>query len=555
MLTAQSLPKGLVEFCDRYPTTWAELRLQGLPEDEQLPFFSQRGLDASPSQPSIFPAILSRIAQIYEGHPLVLKAIAEDIQNRFAGDVGRYWQQEQTEFEQVARELQGDRLDEMDYNEVLERRVRDRIRQSLAPLPEDALALLRRSAVFRRPVPKKFWLSLLADRSAPEKKAAYRQLCDRALVEPEGPHIRQHTLIRAIAYDWLRADAATWEATERQAAHLWLKAYQPAPDAPNLETVRGYLEAFDHYCAVGDWQTAADLPNTKLETGNELYWQLYIWSYFEELIPLHSQLLAIARERCDRAGEGAALGHLGIAYSSLGQHERAIDYHLKCLAIMREIGHRQGESAALGNLGNAYDSLGQYERAIEHHQQDLKIAREIGDRQGEGTALGNLGNAYDRLGQYERAIEHYQQNLKIAREIGDRQGEITALGNLGDTQIRLQQYAEALENSHSALDIAREIGTQFIEAAILCTVGEIHLKLEQYSEAPENFHAALEIFREIGAQANEGEVLKHLAELHQALGDRSAAQHYCQQALTLATELGIPLQKDCEALQFKIQNS
>jgi hypothetical protein len=32
------------------------------------------------------------------------------------------------------------------------------------------------------------------------------------------------------------------------------------------------------------------------------------------------------------------------------------------------------------------------------------------------------------------------------------------------------------------------------------------------------------------------------------------ALEFCQQALALATELGIPLQKECEELQLKIQN-
>ncbi|MHC5763422.1 MAG: tetratricopeptide repeat protein, partial [Nostoc sp.] len=130
---------------------------------------------------------------------------------------------------------------------------------SLEQLPANALDLLCRSAVFRRPVSKKFWLAMISDRSLQQQKMAYRVLGDRALVEKESTDIRQHNLIRSVAYDLLKADTPNWQQTERQAANLWLTAYKVAPDAPKLETVRGYLEAFDHYCEVEDWETAIDV--------------------------------------------------------------------------------------------------------------------------------------------------------------------------------------------------------------------------------------------------------------------------------------------------------
>ncbi|MCC6896781.1 MAG: DUF4062 domain-containing protein, partial [Anaerolineae bacterium] len=55
--------------------------------------------------------------------------------------------------------------------------------------------------------------------------------------------------------------------------------------------------------------------------------------------------------------------------------------------------NKQAESAHLGHLGNAYSDLGQVQQAIDHYQQALIISREIGDRRGEGNHLGSLGNA------------------------------------------------------------------------------------------------------------------------------------------------------------------
>jgi tetratricopeptide (TPR) repeat protein len=123
-----------------------------------------------------------------------------------------------------------------------------------------------------------------------------------------------------------------------------------------------------------------------LETKNQVYWQLYVWGYYRELIPLHNKRLFIAREIGDRQAEGIALGILGIAYDSLGNYSEAIEYYQQYLAIAREIGDRRGEGITLGNLGITYDSLGNYSEALEYHQQHLAIAREIGDRSRSSTA-------------------------------------------------------------------------------------------------------------------------------------------------------------------------
>lgn len=91
--------------------------------------------------------------------------------------------------------------------------------------------------------------------------AAFDCLQGRKLVEyvdlPGQPSLmRQHNLIRSISYSLLKGDNEQWEQVERKAADLWLTIYVPPDDAPNIETVRGYLEAFDHFYKIEDWDQA-----------------------------------------------------------------------------------------------------------------------------------------------------------------------------------------------------------------------------------------------------------------------------------------------------------
>jgi tetratricopeptide (TPR) repeat protein len=542
VLTAQALPAALAEFGDRYSNHWYEKRLDGLLQaKQQLEFFSKRGVVVEHPNGEV----LTRIAKIYEGHPLVLKVIAEDILNKFAGNVCGYWQIHQPEFEQVARELQATRLDETEYNEALDRKVRERIKKSLEQLPADALELLCRSAVFRRPVPKKFWLAMISDRAPKQQKAAYRVLSDRALIEQEGIQqnqslIRQHNLIRDVAYDLLRQDALLWETAECKAAEMWLAAYEPVSNASNLEQVRGYLEAFDHYCEVKDWQAAKAIAWTSLDTPTQEYlcWQLGTWGYYREQIPLYRKLLEISRKTGNRQGEGTALGNLGNAYHSLGDYQQAINYHRQNLTIARDIGDRPGEGIALGNLGNAYHSLGDYQQAINYHQQNLTIARDIGDRPGEGIALGGLGNAYHGLGDYQQAIKYYQQNLTIARKIGDRPGESNTLGNLGNVYHSLGKYQQAIDYYQQSLTLARDIGDRLGEGNTLGSLGNVYHSLGKYQQAIDYYQQSLTLARDIGDRLGEGNTLGGLGNVYNNLGEYQQAINYYQQHVTITRDIG-----------------
>ena len=582
ILTTQDLPGALESVGSCYPQFWHCQAVRGLRAIEQLELFAKRGLSKEGTD------YLQRIGNLYDGHPLVLRVIAEDIKS-CGGNVQRYWQQGKF------AELEANRPANLSRRK-LQLEVKQRVKDALARLPEDALQLLCRSAVYCRPVPEAFWLAMLPE--PPE--TALELLKARALVEEEWEEgtwlgvdgaipLRQHNLVRSVAYELLKADPVLWQTAERTAAEQWLNHYEAIPEAPNLEKVRGYLEAFDHYCDVEDWDQVKKVLLTPLNIFSKvnLPKQLRVWSYYQqgiqickkflnkfdtnifclrmlgnyylhlanyaEAINFYQQSLVIASDVGDRQGEGDALGNLGLAYSHLGNYPQAIDFHQQALVIAREIGDREGEGNALGNLGGAYSHLGNYPQAIDFHQQHLAIAREIGYRLGEYTALGNLGGAYSHLGNYPQAIDFHQQYLAIVREIGYRSGESDALVNLGLACSGLGNYPQAIDFHQQALATAREIGYRLGESNALVNWGQTLTKLEQYSEALEPVQVSLEIFREIGSREGESEALLRLAELHQKLGSIELARQECDRALAIAIELGIPLVKECEMLKQQLE--
>jgi len=544
ILTSQDIPGDLEALISRYSNHCVIQPLSGLDTTEQLALFQKilavRELDGETI------AYLQQMGQAYEGHPLVLQVIAGEIKAEpFRGNVKRYWQT----FQSGQSALQSRRLERQAFN---------RVRESLERLPAAAQQMLCASSVYRRPVPVGFWLAMVSDER--EAEMAFDTLRDRYFVEWDSEsdtaelQVRQHNLVRRVANEQLRRDAIAWERAERRAAQLWLTEYVPEPDVPNLEKVRGYLEAFYHLCAIEDWEGAREIYTKEIPfTQESFHWQLLVWGYYKELIDISLQVSNFAPKTGDRQGSCIALGGLGFAYYNLGEYSQAIDCYQQRLSIAREIGNRWQEGSALGGLGLTYSDLGEYQQAIEYHLQRLSIAREVGNRWEEGSALGGIGLAYYGSGKYQQAIDYHLQALTISREIGDRRGEGQDLGNLGIAYRQLDEAQQALDYQLQYLTIAREIGDRRGEGIALDSLGETFIYLERYSEALEKLQLALEISKTIGDRTGEAYAYKHLANLHHQMGRSPLAREFCQQALAIALELGIPLAQDCQTLRDKLE--
>ncbi|UBF24465.1 tetratricopeptide repeat protein [Kovacikia minuta CCNUW1] len=581
LLTSQALPEELEMVGSRYPRSWHRQDLGGLTEVEQLQLFEKYGLKPD----GLDSEVLQRFVELYQGHPLVLQVIARDILEKpFNGNVQQYWQRYQAEFDQMVRHQKGN------SPRALQLRVKQRVEQALQRLPVDARHMLCRSSVYRRPVPEEFWLAMMEELPEDQQWSALELLKSHNLAEQElrGDGVlllRQHNLVRSVSRKLLKDDRAAWQRAERKAAQVWLDNYEPEPDAPKLEQVRGKLEAFHHYCEVEEWEAAKEICiDQKVDV------QLLRWGYSQELLSLCEPLLgkldasvdeqcetgignaywsigkrsqaidhfqrslAIARKLGDRGSEGNALGNLGSTYWYRGDYPQAIEYYQQALTIARETDDRRVEVRMLSNLGGTYRELGNYPEAIQYCQQALIIAREFNVPSGELWALRRLGDIYKDLSDYPQAIEYYQQALTIARETDSRGGEAWTLEDLGEVYKDLGDYSQAIEYYQQSLTIAREIGNSLREGTALFNWGAILLKLEQYSEAQQPLQLSLNIFKSLDDLEGEADALLRLGELHYKTGQLDQAREFCDRALALATELGVPLVKECEELQLKIEN-
>jgi tetratricopeptide (TPR) repeat protein len=503
VLTAQALPSVLVEWADRYPNVWTAETLAGLSanetQNEHLEFFGKHGVAVDEAN----QAILSKLGQVYEGHTLVLQVMSGEIQADFAGDAGRYWVVNQQEFEQVARSLDAKRLDETEYNDELDRRVRDRVKKSLQQLPMDAQDLLLRSSVYRRPVSKKFWLAMIDDRSSSQQKEAYRVLCDRALVEKEHANIRQHNLIRSISHSTLQQSSIVWRAAERKAANLWLVDYEAPQNASNLETLRGYLEAFEHYWNIADYQTVLPISSWLLQNKLSLQEQLYTWSYFRDAIALNHKLLIASRRLQNIKIEQQALSALGINYECIGDYENAVKYHDQHLTLAKNHSDYEGIMCVLGNLSAVFLRLGDYANAkeIAERQRDLAVTSKNSIY--ELQAITNIGCACLGLRKDIEAIKYLQIALNVALNNDNYKGIAIIKANLADAHQNIGEDNIANIFLQDALIVTRENGDIQGTQRILEKLGQYCLAKNDCEEGITHLQNASLIAQQIGNSTDE----------------------------------------------------
>src|SRR4028119_859551 len=83
-------------------------------------------------------------------------------------------------------------------------------------------------------------------------------------------------------------------------------------------------------------------------------------------IPVHSPLPASAQAIEASKAEADRLFQQGNQQFQAGQFPAALNSWQQALQIYRALKNRQGETWALGNLGSAYRSLGNHVKAIEY---------------------------------------------------------------------------------------------------------------------------------------------------------------------------------------------
>ncbi|MFP4296495.1 MAG: tetratricopeptide repeat protein [Spirulinaceae cyanobacterium] len=195
-------------------------------------------------------------------------------------------------------------------------------------------------------------------------------------------------------------------------AFYWLKVYQPDENASNLEKVRGYVEAFYHFCQISAWSVAWQVLQLPVTTGKKFCEQFKQWGYYREQVEIYPALLGKINSETDCN----LYDYLGNAYYSLGQAQKALETYQQQLDLAQQIQSPYFEASALNGLGLTLGQLGQYKQAITYHQKELEIAKSLNNPILTIQALRGLGIAHGRNINYQKAVFYLKQALALSEQ-------------------------------------------------------------------------------------------------------------------------------------------
>ena len=417
LLTSRPFPKGTRE---ALPTCLHNAAIDGLTQQEGLALLRSRGIQASEAE-------LQTAVTFCDGHPLSLVLLMALIA-LYGLSLADLLADPTLWVGDIATNL---------LDAVFRR------------LTKDQQTVLRALSVYRTVVPVAALTPFLPGSSPQQILVSSRSLLVQQVIQPVGNGCYQvHAVVaRYVQTHFVEGDQQAnrqaLRAAHAMAVHYYLDQAQasalPREQRRRSTDIQGIIEAVWQYTQAGQWQEAYALLEQEgvlrsllIWGGNILVGDLCQWFLLQrEWQPEPKQAITIYLS-------------LGLASSTLGNKQQALDYFKQALALLREVGDRGGEGSTLNNIGHVYNDLGNKQQALDYYQQALALLLLVGDRGGEGIILSNIGHVYHALGNKQQALNYFQQALALRREVGDPGGEGTALSNIGALALTQHQYDLAL---------------------------------------------------------------------------------------------------------------
>ncbi|MBM2620352.1 tetratricopeptide repeat protein [Actinoplanes sp. LDG1-06] len=312
--------------------------------------------------------------------------------------------------------------------------------------------------------------------------------------------------------------------TGSDAASAWLSA-----EHPTLLVVATY--AADH-----EWPT----HTTRLA---EVLFSYLLYTSYRDLLAMNDRAAAAARSIGDARSEAKALSAQGVAFTNLGQNERAADRLERSVELFRSINDVRGQAHTVMNLAN----LTFYHRgpaaAKVHYEKAHALYLEADDRIGESRSLHNLGYNEGTLGNFDEAIDYLTRALAIHQELSDLDSAAKALSNMADIETRCGRLDEAQQHGQEALALSRRLGNRNFEADALDALGLVHTRRGDPERAITLHEQALALKREVGDRVAEADIRNGLGEATRAAGRLELSVAHFEAALAITGDDGMAEQR------------
>lgn len=204
----------------------------------------------------------------------------------------------------------------------------------------------------------------------------------------------------------------------------------------------------------------------------------------EQAQTLSERALGLARELGDRKAEAKILWNMLLLniYSG-GDAKQAVLYGEQSLAIARDMGLREQMAYTLNDLFVAYSYLGQMDKAGAVRSEASGLWRELGNQPMLAESLSGLGMLQFLAGDFDRALALAREAFQISQSIGNIGGVGFSGYALGLIYFEKGLFGKAIESINEAIPITLSGGLEGNGISPYAMLGLIHACLGDYAKA------------------------------------------------------------------------
>jgi CHAT domain-containing protein/tetratricopeptide (TPR) repeat protein len=285
------------------------------------------------------------------------------------------------------------------------------------------------------------------------------------------------------------------------------------------EAIRLYKGAIQIYTALhSDYQRASLFINI-----GSAYQKLGAWT---DAVANFKSSQAIVDQSPTMGNRDALLAaiqnNFGIIEILRSNYSDAIPHFKSALLTYQKLGDDDNSAYVLNNLGLLYSALGQHDRAIDYFDRCLKMFDPKDRKVDPSPTLICIGDEYRELKKYPRAKQFYIQGLTIAEDRLNVYSQADAQYGLGLTQTKQKNYGAALKSLNASLAARRQVQDAEGEAMTVCALAELGLAQSKYVDAKSFGREALIRFRAVGDKEGGARALDDLRSAYASTNPRLA---------------------------------
>lgn len=264
-------------------------------------------------------------------------------------------------------------------------------------------------------------------------------------------------------------------------------------------------------------QALAISKNIKYEVGEiralncigNYYYQM---ASYDKAVGYYNEALSIAEKNNDKHNQIIGLSNLASLYTRIRQEQKAISLFkiADSLLVATNNKYSQNRAAILTNMGMAYSSLQQHKKAIEYHLKTLEICENKNIPFGIALSKSNIGEEYIRLKQFNMAKPYLLNAAKASEKSGYDNFLSQIYKNLAEIELQNSNKNNAISFLKKSVAIAKKVNDK---SALLSATKLIYETYYTQNDFKNAFLSSVE-YAKINENIYGSEKQKYIAEIN-----------------------------------------